>query len=99
MCQNSCGTTVANALRTVAGVEHAEASFAEGTATVRGSWRDGAAPTAELVAAVECVGFGAVPAEANDTAARGARGSTLQKLPRGVNATATTTMIVHGSMP
>ena len=54
MCQKSCGTTVANALRGVPGVQHAEASFADKTATVRGT-----AAVADLIDAVECVGFDA----------------------------------------
>jgi copper ion binding protein len=54
MCQNSCGTTVANALRRVAGVTQADVSFPRDEAIVRGS-----ASLSDLVAAVETVGFGA----------------------------------------
>ena len=54
MCQQSCGSTVANALRNVPGVSRAEASFADHNASV---WGD--VDVASLVDAVECVGFGA----------------------------------------
>ena len=54
MCQQSCGSTVANALRNVPGVSRAEASFADHNASV---W--GEVDVALLIDAVECVGFGA----------------------------------------
>ena len=54
MCQNSCGTTVQNALRKVPGVVRAECSYAHEEAKV---W--GTAPVAELIDAVECMGFDA----------------------------------------
>ena len=54
MCQQSCGSTVANALRNVPGVSRAEASFADHNASV---WGD--VDVALLIDAVECVGFGA----------------------------------------
>ena len=52
--QNSCGTTVQNALSKVAGVVKAEASYADAEAKV---W--GTASVADLIDAVECVGFDA----------------------------------------
>ena len=56
MCQNSCGTTVANALSAIDGVLRAEASFANGSAT---AWTDGRVDVDVLVDAVEAVGFDA----------------------------------------
>ena len=58
MCQQSCGSTVANALRNVPGVSRAEASFADHNASV---W--GEVDVALLIDAVECVGFGAEVSE------------------------------------
>ena len=58
MCQQSCGSTVANALRNVPGVSRAEASFADHNASV---WGDVA--VAVRSDAVECVGFGAEVSE------------------------------------
>ena len=58
MCQQSCGSTVANALRNVPGVSRAEASFADHNASV---WGD--VDVALLIDAVECVGFGAEVSE------------------------------------
>ncbi|CAM9761559.1 unnamed protein product, partial [Phaeothamnion confervicola] len=54
MCQRSCGSTVQAALLVVPGVTRAEASFAESVARVWGS-----APAAELIDALEEVGFDA----------------------------------------
>ena len=54
MCQNSCGTTVTNALLGVPGVVTAKASFAESNARVTGT-----ACVEELIEAVEMVGFDA----------------------------------------
>lgn len=54
MCQQSCGTTVENALRGVPGVSRAEASFRDANARV---WGD--VDVTLLIDAVECVGFGA----------------------------------------
>ena len=58
MCQQSCGSTVANALRNVPGVSRAEASFADHSASV---WGD--VDVSLLIDAVECVGFGAEVSE------------------------------------
>ena len=58
MCQQSCGSTVANALRNVPGVSRAEASFADHNASV---WGD--VDVSLLIDAVECVGFGAEVSE------------------------------------
>jgi Cu+-exporting ATPase len=60
MCQRNCGTTVANALKGVAGVTRAEVSFPEKRARI---W--GTAATSELVETVEMVGFDASVAPAN----------------------------------
>merc|ERR1719424_1198924 len=54
MCQHNCGSTVQKALSMVAGVERAEVSFLEKKATVWGS-----ASIADLIDAVEMVGFDA----------------------------------------
>jgi len=59
MCQQSCGSTVENALRSVPRVRRAEASFARGDARI---W--GAATAADCVEAIEDVGF-----DAEETAA------------------------------
>ena len=55
MCQQSCGTTVQNALRSVGRVRRAEVSYPEAKAWVWGEGVDEAA----CVDAVECVGFDA----------------------------------------
>ena len=60
MCQQSCGSTVANALRNVPGVSRAEASFADHNASV---WGD--VDVALLIDAVECVGYGDEESESN----------------------------------
>ena len=54
MCQKNCGSTVKAALEGVAGVQEAEVSFALQRARVMGT-----ASLADLVGAVEAVGFGA----------------------------------------
>merc|ERR1740117_2233123 len=66
MCQNSCGTTVRNALLSVGGVERAEAIFASSSATAWGT----ALVASDLIDAVECVGFGAT---VENTSAEGRR--------------------------
>ena len=55
MCMKNCGTTVQNALRTVPGVVSADVSFETHSATIV----PGTASVADLIDAVECVGFGA----------------------------------------
>ncbi|CBN73914.1 heavy metal translocating P-type ATPase [Ectocarpus siliculosus] len=65
MCQNSCGTTVRQALENVAGVSRAEVSFAEKRARVWGSSGGGVLlSTGTLVDAVVTVGFDASGAAA-----------------------------------
>lgn len=64
MCQNSCGTTVRQALENVAGVSRAEVSFAEKRARVWGSGGGLFLSTATLVDAVVTVGFDASAAAA-----------------------------------
>ena len=60
MCQQSCATTVHNALMALEGVESAEVSFPTKSAQVRT-----VCPLAELVEAVEDCGFEAFPMERN----------------------------------
>ncbi|CAM9854602.1 unnamed protein product, partial [Discosporangium mesarthrocarpum] len=55
MCQKNCGTTVGNVLKAVPGVEKVHVSFAERQARV---WGEGVL-AADLIDAVESVGFGA----------------------------------------
>ena len=62
MCQNSCGSTVANALRATPGVLFAAASFATHSATVLHD--AAAASVADLVDALDMVGFDAAPSAA-----------------------------------
>ncbi|CAM9921278.1 unnamed protein product, partial [Ectocarpus sp. 13 AM-2016] len=65
MCQNSCGTTVRQALENVAGVSRAEVSFAKKRARVWGSSGRGVLlSTGTLVDAVVTVGFDASGAAA-----------------------------------
>lgn len=79
MCQNSCGTTVRQALENVAGVSRAEVSFAEKRARVWGSSGGGVLlSTGTLVEAVVTVGF-----DASGAAAPGP--SPLPPPPAGVN--------------
>ena len=69
MCQNSCGSTVQNSLRSVPGVLYAEASFAHGTALVlveekrtnqEGEEEEERSPTDDdLLEAIDMVGFDA----------------------------------------
>ena len=66
MCQNSCGTTVTNALLGVPGVVTAKASFAESNARVTGT-----ACVEELIEAVEMVGFDA--SVGNESAGKGTK--------------------------
>eukprot|EP00750_Incisomonas_marina_P029926 INCI7243.7.p1 GENE.INCI7243.7~~INCI7243.7.p1 ORF type:complete len:1049 (-),score=187.32 INCI7243.7:1983-5129(-) len=56
MCQKSCGSTVAEALRGVAGAEQVTVSFEHAGAIVTGT-----AEMFDLIEAVESVGFGATP--------------------------------------
>ena len=59
MCQNSCGSTVANALRATPGVLFAAASYADGSATVLHDAET--SPVSGLVDAIDMVGFDAAP--------------------------------------
>merc|ERR1719197_173357 len=70
MCQNNCGSTVQRALSNVEGVDKAEVSFVQKKATVWGS-----ASVADLIDAVEMVGFDAVEATSTSSCAP-------QELPR-----------------
>ncbi|CAM9299244.1 unnamed protein product, partial [Ectocarpus fasciculatus] len=78
MCQNSCGTTVRQALENVAGVSRAEVSFAQKRARVWGSSGRGVLlSTGTLVDAVVTVGF--------DASAAAAQGPSPPPPPAGAN--------------